>query len=150
MELDRRKAMGGIVGGALLGPKAAQRAVEQIADMAKLDTDAIAAAKAYAREYNTKAAGLAWQKEQDVVNRDWYVDQIAKLKERLLGIGGKDPLYDRSWSEVKKAELKSMRSISPVNKARMHAEWNEAQHEQRDRDEILSSIARYTKEMMGL
>jgi hypothetical protein len=148
MELDRRKAMGGILGGALAGPEVAKRIASEINTQAAIG-DRAEKIKDYATLAGKKWTGDA-DAEPKAIGRDWYVERIAKLKEKLLKIGEKEKLYDRGWGEVRKVELKTMRSISPVNRARMHVEWTEAQYEQRERDEILERIANYTAEMMGL
>jgi hypothetical protein len=77
----------------------------------------------------------------------WLKQELKEYTERLAGLDKDKPQYDRNWHPIASQNIDGLRSVSPVNKARMAVEVMEAMERARERSWIERRIDELKKQL---
>lgn len=123
MNLNRRNLFAFMGGAAAAGPSVAKKIAEDLGGVG-LGTQA--------QSFDTVGGGGGLL-TKDASERDWIPSRIEDLKKQLARKKQTPPRHERSFRFVEAARIDGLRSVSPVNKARMTVEWHEAESEESEK-----------------
>lgn len=131
MKLSRRKFFGASAGAAIAGSSAAKNAI------ATAHTSMPIA-----------SGGLASEVGGIVANKTTFLDRLKRLQEALSEVDKKDiERHKRNLVPIEAARLDTLRSISPVNRARMAIEFAEQLERERNRSWLLGDISEIERQL---
>lgn len=124
MNVNRRSVFGILGGGAVAAPSVAKKIAEDLGGVG-LGTQA--------QSFDTVGGGGGGLLTKAASERDWIPSRIEDLKKQLARKKQTPPRHERSFRFVEAARIDGLRSVSPVNKARMTVEWHEAESEESEK-----------------